>query len=222
MSSRSDIFSNIRRSLGVTGTERPRLSAVAERLAQAPKGVPVARGQLPKDDMIGLFCAQAEAVQCTVSRVADSQQVPEEIANYLRNKNLPATLRMGEDARLSAMPWSKTTLALSQGRSDGADLNAVSHAFAGVAETGTLIMTSGADNPTSLNFLPDNHIIVVEAADITGDYESAWQSLRERFGKGLMPRTVNMITGPSRSGDIEQTILLGAHGPRALHLVVVG
>ncbi len=222
MSSRTEILSNIRRSLGVTGTERPRLSAVTERLAQAPKGVPVARGHLPKDEMIELFCKQAEAVQCTVSRVTDSQQVPEEIANYLRNKNLPATLRMGEDARLSAMPWAKTTLAVSQGRSDGADLNAVSHAFAGVAETGTLIMTSGADNPTSLNFLPDNHIIVVEAADITSDYESAWQSLRARFGKGVMPRTVNMITGPSRSGDIEQTILLGAHGPRALHLVVVG
>jgi L-lactate dehydrogenase complex protein LldG len=46
--------------------------------------------------------------------------------------------------------------------------------------------------------------------------------LRKAKGKGEMPRALNLITGPSRSGDIEQTIILGAHGPRALHIVVVG
>ena len=59
------------------------------------------------------------------------------------------------------------------------------------------------------------------ANDIVGDYESAWDRLRTAFGKGLMPRLVNMITGPSRSGDIEQKLLLGAHGPRRLHVVIV-
>ena len=59
------------------------------------------------------------------------------------------------------------------------------------------------------------------AKDIAGDYESAWDKVRGAYGKGRMPRTVNFITGPSRSGDIEQTLLLGAHGPRRLHIVVV-
>jgi len=98
----------------------------------------------------------------------------------------------------------------------------VSHAFGGVAETGTLVLTSGQDNPTSLNFLPDNHIVVIEAKDIAGDYESIWPRLREKFGDGLMPRAVNLITGPSRSADIEQTLILGAHGPRRLHVILVG
>jgi L-lactate dehydrogenase complex protein LldG len=98
----------------------------------------------------------------------------------------------------------------------------VSHAFAAVAETGTLAMTSGADNPTSLNFLPDNHVVVVEASDVAGDYETVWRRLREKFGDGVMPRAVNLITGPSRSADIEQTLILGAHGPRRLHVIVVG
>ena len=57
--------------------------------------------------------------------------------------------------------------------------------------------------------------------DIIGDYESLWARVRDHYGKGQMPRTVNWITGPSRSGDIEQTILLGAHGPRSVHIVVV-
>ena len=81
--------------------------------------------------------------------------------------------------------------------------------------------TSGAENPTTLNFLPDTSIVVVKAADISGDYEAVWAKIRAKFGKGAMPRTVNYITGPSRSGDIEQKILLGAHGPRRLHIVVV-
>ena len=218
---RADVLSNIRRSLGVTGQEAPRRQAVAERLERAPRGVVPARGQLDPAGKLALFRAQAEGVQATVSIVTTPADVPSEAARYLRDSNLPATLRMGTDARLKAMPWDKTTLQMAQGASAGDDHNAVSHAIAGVAETGTLILTSGAENPTTLNFLPDNHIVVVNAADIAGDYEAVWKSLRIAYGKGTLPRTVNMVTGPSRSGDIEQKILLGAHGPRALHIIVV-
>ncbi len=109
-----------------------------------------------------------------------------------------------------------------EGPSRGKDLTAVSHAFAAVAESGTLVLLSGPDNPTTLNFLPDHHLVVVDAKDIAGDYETVWDRLREVYGVGGMPRTVNFITGPSRSGDIEQVHLLGAHGPRSLHVLVVG
>ena len=81
---------------------------------------------------------------------------------------------------------------------------------------------SGAHNPTTLNFLPDNHIVILRASDIEADYEAVWARLRERYGAGIMPRTVNLVTGPSRSADIEQKLLLGAHGPRRLHVVIVG
>jgi L-lactate dehydrogenase complex protein LldG len=91
-----------------------------------------------------------------------------------------------------------------------------------VAESGTLVLVSGEDNPTTLNFLPDTHIVVVSADDVAGDYETVWQRIREQYGAGTMPRTVNLITGPSRSADIEQTLILGAHGPRRLHVIVVG
>jgi len=70
-------------------------------------------------------------------------------------------------------------------------------------------------------FLPDNHIVVIAAEDVAGDYETVFARIRDTYGKGEMPRTVNLITGPSRSADIEQTLLLGAHGPRRLHIVVV-
>ena len=217
---RDDILATIRRSLGVTGREAPRVASVAERIAKAPPGIIPARGKGDTAARVALFRAQAEAVQATTVEVALAD-VPAEIARYLRDNNLSATVRMGADARLAGMNWGATTLVVARGASEGDDLNAVSHAFAGVAETGTLALTSGPDNPTTLNFLPDNHIVVIEASDIAGDYESVWTKLRHTFGKGLMPRVVNMITGPSRSGDIEQKLLLGAHGPRRLHIVIV-
>lgn len=218
---REEILSSIRRSLGVTGREAPRMAAVAERIERAPVGIIPARGQLEPAARVALFRAEAEGVQATTAQVASAAAAPAEIARYLRDNNLPASVRMGADARLAAMDWSATTLAVTKGASEGDDLNAVSHAFGGVAETGTLVLTASADNPTTLNFLPDNHIVVIAAKDIEGDYESIVARLRQTHGKGQMPRVVNMITGPSRSGDIEQKLLLGAHGPRRLHIVVI-
>jgi L-lactate dehydrogenase complex protein LldG len=218
---RTDIFSSIRRSLAVKGDERTRLQIVAERLDRAPKGVIPARGQVSGEALVEVFRAQAEAALATVRVVDSVAEVPRAVAEFLRDHNLPATLRMGDDPRLKAMPWGETALEMSQGRSDGGDLNAVSHALAGVAESGTAVMVSGPENPSTLNFLPDNHIVVIAAKDIAGDYERVFAKLRATYGKGQMPRTVNFITGPSRSGDIEQTLLLGAHGPRRLHVLVV-
>lgn len=223
MSGRDAILSRIRQSLGVTGAEASRRREVEERIDEAPRGVIPARGQLPDPERVALFCRMAEATFTTIDRVPSAELVPETIAMYLRSKNLPAALRRGDDPRLAALPFDRAPqLAVTTGASRGDDLIALSHAEGAVAETGTLVMTSGPDNPTTLNFLPDYHIVVLDAADVAGDYETVFDRLRARFGKGAMPRTVNMITGPSRSGDIEQKLLLGAHGPRSLHIVVVG
>jgi len=218
---RHDILANVRRALGVTGGEQTRRDIVADRLKRAPRGVVPQRGQGSDAERLATFRREAEAAFATVVEVGSRAEVPRAVANYLRNHNLPAALRMGADPRLNDMPWAETALEVSQGRSQGGDVNAVSHAFGGVAETGTLVMVSGPDNPSTLNFLPDNHIVVVAAEEIGGDYETVLGRIREVYGKGNMPRTVNFITGPSRSADIEQTLLLGAHGPRRLHIVVV-
>jgi L-lactate dehydrogenase complex protein LldG len=221
MSAREDILAAVRRSLHVSGDEAPRRAAVAARLAQAPTGIVPARGQGDKAARIATFKAEAERASASLVEVPSVADAPAEIARYLREGNMPATLRMGADPRLAAMPWDTTPLEISSGASDGHDLNAISRAFAAVAETGTLALVSGADNPTTLNFLPDNHIVVVFADDVVGDYESVFARLRAAEGAGSAPRTLNFITGPSRSADIEQTLLFGAHGPRRLHIVLV-
>ncbi|WP_237477652.1 LutC/YkgG family protein [Lichenibacterium dinghuense] len=218
---RGAVLGTIRRSLGVTGREAPRRDAVAARIAAARPGVVPARGQLPEAERLALFCAKAEASAATVERVAGAAEVPAAVARFLRDANLPARLRMGADPRMEALPWADTALDVSTGPSDGSDVNGLSWAFGGVAETGTLALLSGPDNPTTLNFLPDNHVVAVSARDVAGDMESVLARVRERYGAGRMPRTLNFVTGPSRSADIEQTLILGAHGPRRLHIILV-
>jgi L-lactate dehydrogenase complex protein LldG len=223
MSARDAVLASIRRSLGVTGNEAPRRREVADRIAGHPRGVIPARGQGAPREQLDLFARMVELASGSIARVDDLADVPAEVADFLRRHNLPQAARRGADALLAGLPWERAgTLDVSTAASDANALSSVSHAFAGVAETGTLVLTSGADNPTSLNFLPDNHIVVIDAKDVAGDYETAWQRLRDKYGEAVMPRAVNLITGPSRSADIEQTLILGAHGPRRLHVILVG
>ena len=74
------------------------------------------------------------------------------------------------------------TLTLEARKAEEPDAVSVTAAFGGVAETGTLVLVSGGDSPTTLNFLPENHIVVLWADRITGDYEAQWSALRERYG----------------------------------------
>lgn len=222
MSARDAILAKVRTSLGAAPGDPVRRAAVTERLSRAPKGVIPGRGQLPDKARAALFCEIAEKIAASVTHVKSRDDVPKAVTQYLRSKNLPASIRMGEDERLAAMPWqAQRSLTVKPGPSDGDDEVGVSHALAGVAETATVVLASGKENPTTINFLPEHHIVVVDARDIAGDLETALARVRESYGKGEMPRTLNLITGPSRSGDIEQKIILGAHGPRALHLIVV-
>jgi L-lactate dehydrogenase complex protein LldG len=222
MSAREAVLASIRRSLGVSGREAPRRAAVADRLSRHPAGIVPARGQLAPKARRELFRTMMEQAAGTVEEVAEVGDVPAAVAALLRRHNLPLEVRRGGDPRLDAVSWEREpALTVTTGASDGNDLAAVSHAFGAAAETGTLMLTSGAANPTTLNFLPDTHIVVIDGNDIAGDYEALWARLRERYGAGTMPRAVNWITGPSRSADIEQTLILGAHGPRRLHVIVV-
>lgn len=222
MSARDTILASIRSSLGVNGHEAPRRKIVADRIGGHPAGIVPQRGQLPDQERIALFGKMLEGAAGTLTHVTHADEVPAAIAEFLRRHNLPLSIRRGGDALLAALPWQREpALDVTTGASDGYQLASVSHAFGGVAETGTLVLASGPDNPTTLNFLPDNHVVVVEAKAIAGDFETVLTCLREKFGVDL-PRVVNMITGPSRSADIEQTLILGAHGPRRLHVIVVG
>ncbi|WP_431856834.1 LutC/YkgG family protein [Azospirillum sp.] len=222
--SRSQILAGIAASLGRPTGDAQR-AAARERIAAHARNLIPARAQVDHAGQVRLFEQMALEVSATVARVPDLDAVPDAVAEYLAGHNLPAELRAAPDPTLDTIPWDRRpTLTVSTGRARDADAVSLTGAFAGIAETGTLMLVSGAERPTTLNFLPDTHIVVLKAEQIVGGYEDAWDRLRAQASafEGGMPRTVNMVTGPSRTGDIEQTIQLGAHGPRRLHIVLVG
>ncbi|MGH6892713.1 MAG: LutC/YkgG family protein [Dongiaceae bacterium] len=179
------------------------------------------RGQVAGAERKTLFVRMAEAAAASVDQTNTRAEVPALIARYLSRHNLPAILRLAPDPRVSGLDWSsQPLLETSVGGTDGSHPTSVTGAFAGVAETGTIALTSGAPSPTLLNFLPETHIAVIDAKDLAGSYEELWARLKAEYG-AEMPRTLNLVTGPSRSGDIEQTILMGAHGPKRLHIILV-
>ena len=85
------------------------------------------------------------------------------------------------------------------------------------------MLPSGPERPTTINLLPDTAIVVLRASPRGRAVRGCWDLLRpEHAGDGgFMPRNVMLVTGPSRSADIEQTLELGAHGPRRLHVVLI-
>lgn len=213
---RSQVLGAIRAALGGGDRAEARRTA-AERIAAHDRNIIPARTRLPAGELANLFASMATEVAATVERVVDLDGVPDAVATYLASLNLPAEARVAPD--VAGLPWDRRpTLTITAGPARDGDAVSVTGAFAAVAETGTLMLTSGPGHPTTLNFLPDTHIVVLPRSRIVATYEDGWDRLR---AEGAVPRTVNFVTGPSRTGDIEQTIQLGAHGPRRLHILLV-
>ena len=223
---REDILAQLRTALGRREGDGAGKRA-DERIARHAANLMPARGQIPHAAQIELFIDMAERTEATVARVGSGDDVPAAVAEYLAERNLPTNVAMAPDPGLDALPWrDQPLLSLRRGRAEETDEVGLTGAFAAIAETGTLMMMSGAEQPTSLNFLPENHIVVLNADQMTGTYEEAWTRLREACpsadGDGFaLPRTVNLITGPSRTADIELVPTLGAHGPKRLHIILV-
>ena len=200
------------------------------RLAQHPRHPIPARSRVGRAEQVALLVSNVEKEFGTVERVSDPESVPGAVAAFLAAQNLPSELVMAPHPELRAMPWDeRPLLRVRAGRAEASDQVSLQHAFAGIAETGTLMLPSAPERPTTLNLLADTAIVVLRASRVVGPYEDAWDLLRgERKdsapgsdASGFMPRNVMLVTGPSRSADIEQTLELGAHGPRQLHLVLI-
>jgi L-lactate dehydrogenase complex protein LldG len=213
------IRGNQRRGAGITADER---AAVTDYLARHPVGPqPAIAG-----DLSLRFRAMSERMSSTVDEVPRAADAPAAIARYLSDHQLGAQAVVWP--ALGALDWAAAGLTVEarppkRDESAGADPVGITGCFAAIAETGTLVLLSAPDSPASTHLLPATHIALVPASRIVATMEDAFALMRaERGGSAaMMPRAVNMVSGPSRTGDIEQTIVLGAHGPFRVHLVVL-
>lgn len=219
--SRTSILRQVRTSLGVAADDAERRAAVDERIAAPPHFPAPERVAAAGGNIIECFKQELESQLANVVEVSTAAEIPAAIVDYLRANNQPPNLRLGRDPYLAALDFaSQPGLATSTGPAGKDDAAGLSAAFAGIAETGTLALLSGPDNPVTLGFLPDTHVIVVPRSRIVATYEDAFTLLRTERQPTYMPRTLNLISGPSRTADIGGRIVIGAHGPRRLLVIL--
>jgi len=219
--SRDAVLARVRRALGRTGPgdeARANAQAYVAAHAQGP------RPSMPAD-LAQRFMERASDMASTVERVARREDIPAAVARYLEALVLPPAIAMQKSRRgvcwpeLADLDWQGAGLAIEARPTAGQDRLGITGSFCAIAETGTLVFLTGADSPTGPALLTDTHVAVVRADRIVSGMEEAFALVREE--RPTMPRAINMISGPSRTGDIEQTIVLGAHGPYRVHILVL-
>ena len=224
MSSKDQVLGAIRRGLRRGPLPADQAALLRARLAEHPRHLIPARSRVSRPEQIALFVANVEKDAGTVTRVTDINATPAAVADYLASQNLAPEIVAAPHPDLQAIPWAERPLLhVREGRAAPTDTVSLQHAYAAIAETGTLMLPSAPERPTTLNLLAETEIVFLRTSRIVGAYEEAWDLLRAEKGEGaaFMPRNVMLVTGPSRSADIEQTLELGAHGPRRLHIVLL-
>jgi len=178
------------------------------------------RGPIPplEKNLAQRFGEQATKLASDVVSAAAMAAVPDLAARYLSERRLPMQAVCWPE--LAALDWHAAGIAVQARAARDADLVGITGVFAGIAETGTLMLLSGPQTPATVSLLPETHIAVVEKKRIVATMEDAWDRLRDEHGK--LPRAVNFVSGPSRTADVEQTVTLGAHGPYRVLIIVVG
>jgi len=218
--SKAEILGNIRRGLRRGEANEAQRAAVHNRLNAKANNLVPKRAQLPHTEQVALFKSMALEAAAEIIELNEHSEVPQAVADWL-HVNQIKELVSASDAVLNEMDWSPLgDIQRVERVAQAGDMASLTTTFAGIAETGTLMLHSRGESPTTLNFLPDIHLAVLRRSTIVGPYEDAWKMIRETFGTAL-PRTVNMVTGPSRSADIEQKLQMGAHGPRTLVILLI-
>jgi len=216
VTARERILQRIRRAQGHGG----RTPSAAEREAVDSYLRAHPRGPLPafEGDWIERFCERARVAASSWDRVARPADAPAAVRRYLDAQDLPKSGCVWPE--LAALDWAGAGLSLAARAAQGDDALGVTGAFCGIAETGTLMLVSGAGRPASVSLLPETHVALLPVARIVAHMEDGWALARRELH--TLPRAVNFISGPSRTADIEQTMVLGAHGPYRVHIVLIG
>jgi L-lactate dehydrogenase complex protein LldG len=214
MSARDNILARIRESNRRAGYIPVGPEPAIERL-QHP-----ARGPLPSMNWepVARFRQRCLAMMSTIDDVATSADVPTAIARYLRGQQLPEIGVCWPE--FAGLDWAGAGLRIEPRPAMGSDKVGITGTYCALAENGTLMLLSGEGTSATTSLLPDTHIAIVPASRIVSAMEDGWDLLRRE--RGTLPRQVNFVSGPSRTADIELTLVLGAHGPIRVHVIIVG
>ena len=215
MSARENILAYIRANQKKPGiTSSAELAKAADFIALHPQG-PRPNADWP--DLIAQFKQQAIAMASSVDEVSSVAAIPDALARYLRELNLPLQGVCWKE--LSNLNWAGAGMSMESREINGDDRLGVTGCYCAIAETGTLLLTTNPARPNKTSLLPDTHVAIVNTSRIVVGMEEAWNLLRAELKQ--LPRACSFISGPSRTADIEQTLVIGAHGPYRVHIILL-
>jgi len=217
---RDAVLARVRAALGKKGDRADARAAADAYVALHAQGP---RPAMPVD-LIERFILRATDMESTVERIGDRRDIPAAVARYVDALVLPPPLEAQRShtgvcwPEFADLDWGAAGLAIEPRPTTGQDRLGITGTFCAIAETGTLVVLAGAATPTATALLVDTHIAILRSDRVVAGMEEAFALIRREQGR--LPRAVNLISGPSRTGDIEQTIVLGAHGPFRVHILV--
>jgi L-lactate dehydrogenase complex protein LldG len=214
MSARERILGRVGEALG-----RAKPLSAQEREAIEAKVREHPRGPLPEMtwEPLAQFRSRCLGLSSTVDDVQTLQDVPAAVARYLSANSLGSSGVCWPE--LAALNWADAGLTIAARPAAGNDLVGITGAYCAIAETGTLMLLSGPATHAVTSLLPETHIALVPASRIVRCMEDAWDWLRKE--RGTLPRQVALVSGPSRTADIELTMVLGVHGPYRVHIIIL-
>ncbi|MDO8861268.1 lactate utilization protein [Haliea sp. E1-2-M8] len=217
-SPRSEIMARLRAAAGASAS-----ATTPEQIARELAALGFASAAvLPAADTCIAFMANVLANKGSVELAADRAEAVRVVGRYLYNRFRTHKLVAGNDPRIAAMPWRDAGVLPRFGAAENGDGAALSYARLGVAETGAVVTWTGRANPGRNNLLPEDHLVLINREDVVATLEDAWLRIRQELPAGSWPRGINFIAGPSSTADVEAQLVMGAHGPRRWHVILVG
>jgi len=217
VSARDSILGRIRKAQGRSGTEptADELAQVRADIARHAAGPIPAIGRAP--DLARRFTHECDRLGTSHAQAASREAVPAEVRRYLDANTLePRVLAWHE---LADLDWTAAGVVLDDRTARGSDRTSITTCFCAIAETGTLLLLSSPATPKATALLPETHICVASRSRLVPNMEAAFALLRAE--RGELPRATWFVSGPSRTADIEQTLVIGAHGPYRVHVILL-
>ena len=218
MSARERVLGNIARALNRGEENTPtsladRPEQVSIRLSTRHRHTLPASGQ----ELMQSLIDSMESVLMSVVRLQSIDDCVSAVDWYLESEGIDVSAdgAVTVAPALESLSWPSH---YASGAATGTEKVSVTPCLAAVAETGSIVTASGSQTPATLNFLPETHISILRESQVVKHIDDVFPLLRDM---DLLPRAVNFVTGPSRTADIEQTLEIGAHGPRRMHVLLL-
>lgn len=214
---RSRFLARIERRL--TLPETPNL---AHPLPEMPQPLPTAEYREPASDLITMFTAAAEKVGTEVRRAARTRDLNEVIEEVLNEEHVSSVV-LSADPETALAERSVAGLGIlpfGRGRKIAGVQLGITGTSGGIARTGTVVVESRRAGGRGASLVPPVHLALLRTDRIVETPSAWWRSMRDRYPAGP-PSQIVFITGPSRSGDIEQTLTIGVHGPTRLWICLL-